>query len=819
MDNSIHDGVSESNPPKAESVALKITVGDEVHYLDQGMVDDEDALDALRQQCEGAAEQVKISVKNLPAWPPEKRVSVLDFLLRLPGGILFFVRKGRQFSDLYESLVALVHEPSDLGQHQVTKVLALEGAALCYPDALEAACKKLLKRLRELGVKGVRVDGLISEARRVRKGIEHAIDGIAPPPGAIPIQETLEDAPTSEGVVVPAGWEVNRDGIYRCSAEGSLLVIRSPVLITERHIDTNRKTELLTLAWYRDSQWRTRVVDRGAIASSRTIVDELAPYGIPVTTNTAKDLIQFLDEFEAENLETLPVTRVSHRLGWQGEGGEAAFLLGSRLIIGESADSEAGNGVKFRGADEGDEQIAEGFHGQGTFAAWKKAIKRIKPFHRVRLALYAAFVPVLLRIFQSPNFIVDLAGRTTTGKTTAVRVAGSVWGNPDEQHTSSVVKTWDGTATWRERMPAVTNHLPVIFDDTRHVKNADEVAKTIYSVAQGVGRGRGSVKGLARQDTWQTVLLTTGEQPATSFTEDGGTRARVLSLWGSPFGASSPQMGKRARAINEAIKENFGHAGPQFVQFILDNREEWEGWRQEYREELRKFEELTEGNPFAARMAPHFAAIATAAWLAHEALDLPWEYEDPIEPLWDELVQEAGEADRAAAALRHVMDWAYAHQDEFFGRSPMDREPTRGWAGRWDSEQDNDAEFPKHNPPDKKWEWIGFIPARLTEILREGHFESESIIRAWQDQQWLKVTPEATGICRRMYTGRESDPKGSPRTSWPSSVALLTRFLPTDQVGGNSGNRVGTTETAKTVSIQLLTFNTHSLFPCSHLPA
>jgi hypothetical protein len=35
------------------------------------------------------------------------------------------------------------------------------------------------------------------------------------------------------------------------------------------------------------------------------------------------------------------------------------------------------------------------------------------------------------------------------------------------------------------------------------------------------------------------VLISSGETPVTSFTEDGGTRARALCVWGAPFGPSS----------------------------------------------------------------------------------------------------------------------------------------------------------------------------------------------------------------------------------------------------------------------------------------
>ena len=59
-------------------------------------------------------------------------------------------------------------------------------------------------------------------------------------------------------------------------------------------------------------------------------------------------------------------------------------------------------------------------------------------------------------------------------------------------------------------------------------------------------RGRGSPQGVQRTTRAHGVLLSTGEAPATSFTNDGGTRARTLCLWGSPFGgAGTPKAVRR----------------------------------------------------------------------------------------------------------------------------------------------------------------------------------------------------------------------------------------------------------------------------------
>jgi hypothetical protein len=109
---------------------------------------------------------------------------------------------------------------------------------------------------------------------------------------------------------------------------------------------------------------------------------------------------------------------------------------------------------------------------------------------------------------------------------------------------------------------------------------------------------------------------------------------------------------------------------------------------------------------------------------------MPWPHRDVVSELWADLTAETAEADRAAAALRYVLSWAYGHREQFhsrFGGSSI--APPGGWPGRWelDNKDEDDA-------------YVGFLPHRLDEILEAGGFEPEPIKRLWFDRGWLKVT-------------------------------------------------------------------------------
>ena len=82
-----------------------------------------------------------------------------------------------------------------------------------------------------------------------------------------------------------------------------------------------------------------------------------------------------------------------------------------------------------------------------SFKNWQKTIKCLEPFPKTHIALYAALVPPMLHIIEAPNFTVDFANKTSTGKTTALRASASTWGDPDEKE-GGIMGSWDTTTVY-----------------------------------------------------------------------------------------------------------------------------------------------------------------------------------------------------------------------------------------------------------------------------------------------------------------------------------------------------------------------------------
>lgn len=566
-------------------------------------------------------------------------------------------------------------------------------------------------------------------------------------PKHIPVLKALPEAPVDEDLVVPPGWQLRPHQLCRVTENDNggskvTVIASAPLLITGRMHDITEGTEAVQLCWHRDGVWRRHTTDRALVAKNRSIVD-LAGYGLPVTDRTAPDTIEYLSQFEALNMPALPRAQVSRQMGWQGDGGALGFLCGRRLIRPDGEELEAANletldprhwdrsWIAFRGQDHGEEQLADGFQQAGTFEEWRTEVATLAAaYPRVGLAIYAALTPPLLEVLAARNFIVDWSFSTSTGKTSALRVAASCWGCPDERAPASIVGSWDATRIWIEQACSVLRGMPLILDDTKRAKDPKIVGQVLYDVAMGRGRGRGAARGGTRRtSTWQTVLLSTGEAPATAFTRDGGTVARCLVIWGPPFERADETTAPIVHRLDLSTLANYGHAGPRVVQFLMRHRPKWADWRKAAHQLSKRYLDRAGGKEVGCRLAVHFGTLHAAARVAHAALGLEWDPEQILEPLWGDVLREVEDADRPEQALAYVVSWASANSASFWGRhqtiniaSNDPKVPHGGWAGRWDK---------------REWEYLAWYPHRLRELLEAATFDVESVLRMWRDRGWI----------------------------------------------------------------------------------
>ena len=546
--------------------------------------------------------------------------------------------------------------------------------------------------------------------------IDVMLDGGMPPPSVVTRQvlSTLR---------APRGFEIDFNGVYRLSAQPDGTIARTrvalaPIFIAGRTVDVLTGETKRLLVWRGASGWRSRVVERRAILDTSKII-VLSNWDAPVSTNNALHMVSYLSEFDAENAHRFPVVQSASSMGWQPDGG---FLLPDMYY---SADS--GNDRDFAlTPPPGLETLSGGWKTKGTWDEWVQSMRLVEEFPYMFIAIYASAAAPLLEVLRIPGFVLDFSGETSGGKTTALRYAASVWGRPAESYPTAMY-SWDATKVWIERTSGFLKNLPLILDETKRARHTRIVRDVIYDFCQGQGRGRGSVEGTRHTESWRSILISSGEGAATSFSQDAGTRARVLSLKGKPLG-DDIVVGSAASEDAQAMLANtYGHLGRRIVEYLVANQERHGDIRNVFQTAREKYSEIAK-SAVARRHAGHLAALEVAASVVH-SLGVPRPTVDPFTCLLESQEAAGLDADRPLMALQDFLTWCASNQKRFWGRADRDREgnvkaPSQGWVGYWDQQND--------------WDAIAVTTTAFNNLMRELGHEPDEIITRWADRQWLK---------------------------------------------------------------------------------
>ena len=440
-------------------------------------------------------------------------------------------------------------------------------------------------------------------------------------------------------------WHSTDFGIYRDNAYGNREYACShPILPVERLVNIDTGEVKLKMAYKRpgrDKKWQTTIIGKDVISTSRTIV-QLASQGISVTSNSASVLVDYLNDIENRNYDAIPESKSIGRLGYiEGEG----F---SPYVDGLVFDGDA----SFR-------NLYGAVQSHGSETEWYKIACECRTMSvTARILLAASFASPLLSVVGSLPFFVHLWGVDSgTGKTVALMLAASVWGNPA---VGSYTQTFNGTQVGQERTAAFLNHLPMCLDELQLTKNSKGQSNfDVYQLAQGVGRARGKKSGgVEMVPTWSCCFLTTGESPLTSGSAGAGAVNRVIDIE-CTAGTVAIKEGHR---VANALKRNYGWAGQLFAEKLYSSEKIRDQVREIYQD---FFRELCDGDSTEKQ------AMAAAAILTADALATLWIFQDDNELTVEEIKTFLASKEAVSAGNRAydwLCDWVTSNVNRFYSQ-------------------------------------------------------------------------------------------------------------------------------------------------------
>jgi uncharacterized protein (DUF927 family) len=347
------------------------------------------------------------------------------------------------------------------------------------------------------------------------------------------------------------------------------------------------------------------------------------------------------------------------------------------------------------------DRVGSKFQTKGTLTEWQDHVARFCVGNsRLMFAVSAAFAAPLLPISDEPGGGFHLTGTSSTGKTTALLAAGSVWGGRSNK---GFLDTWKSTGNGLEAIAEMHNHSLLLLDEINEV-NSHEVGHIVYALANGFGKSRMTKAITARRKAeWNLLFLSTGEEtleqkmgPSGQKTR-GGQHVRFVNidadagagmgLYETLHGFASPSS--LADHLSKMARRYYGIPIREFLRIVCRDRVRVEKKLSELRPIFTSsFTEKSDVSGEVYRAAARFALIAAGGSLAADFGIAPWRASDVIvcvSRMFNEWLSTRGTVSShdAAQGAWQVLSFISMHGASRF----QQLEPTREFGGREDIER------------------------------------------------------------------------------------------------------------------------------------
>lgn len=332
--------------------------------------------------------------------------------------------------------------------------------------------------------------------------------------------------------MLPAGFEIKGDRLCVWELVGrgdnarqELVPISNPVQVLAETSDEHGRGYGRLLEW-QDSAGRVRqwampvrsLVSRNGDEVFAALLDAGLPF---IELGHKRKLAEYLMACQPERRITCV-----ERTGWHGH----AYVL-PQGAIGPDAEGVILQTAGFASSD---------FTERGTLAEWQQGVAALAVGNsRLCFALSMAFAAPMLTLVGMEGGGFHLKGESTDGKTTIMKAAASVYGNPDRY-----CQTWRATGNAIEGIAGRRNDALLCLDELGEL-DGREAGQVAYMLANGQGKGRSKQDGeLRERKAWRLLFLSTGELSLEDHAASAG---------------KSTQAGMEVRTIQ--IPSDTGHHG------------------------------------------------------------------------------------------------------------------------------------------------------------------------------------------------------------------------------------------------------------------
>lgn len=509
--------------------------------------------------------------------------------------------------------------------------------------------------------------------------------------------------------------EIRENGIYTYrNSNGHAEKISEYIDITQisYDIDDEKYSAILEFSTGRDI--KTITVNRSQYTRSRNLL-ELIDYGIDVNEQNCAYISQALTNKQ----KSMEITLVHHKLGYGSYNGKVIYKLWNGIGVASLYNGRLK--IKPVGDWETYRQMMDNF---------------VFPYVQLQFIIAASLSAVLLKRlkahFEIESPLIHLVGDSSSGKSTATKLAISAFACPDLQE-ETLMSTYNSTSNALVAMLNDLEGLPFALDELS-THDDGNLTNLVYKLCGGKEKARLTSDSVKKErESWTAVIFSNGEKSILDNSiKNTGIQVRTFEI-------SIPKWtvnAEHAEGICRAIKLHYGHLAPRFVEAVSKRSDK--KLESNVDKQRKKIEILLEANgmndEFVQRRAKFYSLIVYSALICKNSLKLPFD----ITKLRQFIIEQEKAAlvtrDISQEFMRTLRDYISAHGDMFINKPSEYRI-------KYKTAECNRRERPPLDKSLKFWgvmtkcpeddcPMVGLLATTFRDVVREYNHESERVILA-----------------------------------------------------------------------------------------
>lgn len=299
------------------------------------------------------------------------------------------------------------------------------------------------------------------------------------------------------------------------------------------------------------------------LTDKRQILVELSNSDIPLQPNEYPGFHKLMATWADKMVRAKQVGVPTAALGWTEHDKKQAFTLINRTICAGGTNKE----VTFL-----DKEFVKDFTPKGSREAWIKLAHYLtsENRHAITAGILSAFAAPLITFTGVNGCVLALVSdKSGTGKSTALRTAQAVWGDPRRG-----VNALDDTPLSVANRMGKLNNLPAFWDELRMRDQVEKFVILMFQVSQGKERSRLTSQIQTRHvGTWNTLITVASNESITDHVRHlvHGTDAGLLRV----FEVTVPYLERKSDidAASAALDKNFGNIGGEYAEWLVTNHD------------------------------------------------------------------------------------------------------------------------------------------------------------------------------------------------------------------------------------------------------